>query len=50
LPSAALAQGVPVIEVNPDATPLSESATATVRDTAARALPGLLDRLDELLG
>ena len=49
LPSAALAQGIPVIEVNPDATPLTESATATVRDTAARALPGLLDRLDDLL-
>jgi NAD-dependent deacetylase len=49
LPSAALAQGIPVIEVNPDVTPLSDSATATVRDTAARALPGLLDRLDELL-
>ena len=49
LPSAALAQGIPVVEVNPDATPLSDSATATVRDTATRALPGLLDRLDELL-
>jgi NAD-dependent deacetylase len=49
LPSAALAQGIPVIEVNPDVTPLSDSATATVRDTAARALPGLLDHLDELL-
>ena len=50
LPSAALAQGIPVIEVNPDVTPLSDSATATVRDTAAQALPGLLDRLDDLLG
>ncbi len=50
LPSAALAQGIPVIEVNPDSTPLSGSATVTVRDTAARALPGLLDRLDELIG
>jgi NAD-dependent deacetylase len=49
LPSAALAQGIPVIEVNPDDTPLSESVTATVRDTAGRALPGLLDRLHELL-
>ena len=49
LPAAALAQGIPVIEVNPDATPLSRSATATVRDTAARALPGLLDRLEDLL-
>jgi NAD-dependent deacetylase len=50
LPSAALAQGIPVIEINPDSTPLSGSATATIRDTAARALPGLLDRLDELIG
>ena len=50
LPSAALVQGIPVIEVNPDETPLSDSATVTVRDTAARALPGLLERLDELLG
>src|SRR5271166_602521 len=49
LPSAALAQGIPVIEVNPDRTPLSSSATATVRDTAARALPGMLDRLDKLI-
>jgi NAD-dependent deacetylase len=49
LPSAALAEGIPVIEINPDVTPLSDSATATVRDTAARALPGLLERLDELL-
>lgn len=49
LPAAALAQGVPVVEVNPDETPLSDSATAVVRDTAARALPGLLDRLEELL-
>lgn len=50
LPSAALAQGIPVIEVNPDSTPLSTSATATVRDTAARALPGLLDRVQQLIG
>jgi NAD-dependent deacetylase len=50
LPSAALAQGIPVVEVNPDSTPLSDSATVTIRDTAAGALPGLLGRLDELLG
>ena len=50
LPSAALAQGIPVIEVNPDATPLSASATATIRGTAANALPSLLDRLDDLIG
>jgi len=50
LPSAALSQGIPVVEVNPDSTPLSGSATVTVRGTAATALPRLLDRLDELLG
>lgn len=49
LPSAALAQGIPVIEVNPDVTPLSSSVTATIRDTAARALPGMLDRLGDIL-
>lgn len=49
LPSAALAQGIPVIEVNPDVTPLSGSATASIRDTAARALPGLLDRLHDFV-
>ena len=49
LPSAALAKGIPVVEVNPDRTPLSDSATVTVRDTAAAALPGLLERLDGLL-
>jgi len=47
--SAALAQGIPVIEVNPDVTPLSGSATASIRDTAARALPGLLDRLHDFV-
>ena len=50
LPSAALAQGIPVVEVNPDSTPLSDSATVTVRDTAARALPGLFHQLEELVG
>jgi NAD-dependent deacetylase len=50
LPSAALAQGIPVIEVNPDTTPLTDSVTVSIRDTAGGALPGLLDRLDELLG
>jgi NAD-dependent deacetylase len=50
LPSAALAQGIPVVEVNPDPTPLSDSATVTVRDTAARALPDLMARLEKLVG
>jgi len=50
LPSAALAQGIPVVEVNPEGTPLTESATIAVQDTAAHALPGLLDRLEDLVG
>lgn len=49
LPSAALAQGIPVVEVNPDVTPLTESATASIRDTAANALPGLVERLEQIL-
>ncbi len=50
LPEAALANGIPVIEVNPQPTPLSAAATAVVRETSATALPGLLQRLPELLG
>ncbi|MGE0218604.1 NAD-dependent deacylase [Mycolicibacterium sp.] len=50
LPELALANGTPVIEVNPEPTPLSSTATVTVRDTAVSALPGLLQRLPALLG
>jgi NAD-dependent deacetylase len=50
LPEAALANGIPVIEVNPQRTPLSDSATVSLRETAASALPGLLQRLPTLLG
>ena len=50
LPEAALAAGTVVIEVNPDRTPLSEHATISLRETAAQALPTLLQRLPELLG
>lgn len=50
LPEAALANGIPVIEVNPQPTPLSAAATAVVREPAAVALPGLLQRLPELIG
>ncbi|RWA20712.1 hypothetical protein MBRU_03370 [Mycolicibacterium brumae DSM 44177] len=45
LPDLALSRGIPVIEVNPLATPLSESATAVVRESAGVALPTLLQRL-----
>ena len=40
----------PVIEVNPEPTPLSDAATVSLRETAAAALPGLLQRLPALLG
>jgi NAD-dependent deacetylase len=50
LPELALANGIPVIEVNPEPTPLSNAATATVREPAAVALPTLLQRLPSILG
>jgi NAD-dependent deacetylase len=50
LPELALANGTAVIEVNPEATPLSRSATVALRETATHALPGLLQRLPALLG
>jgi NAD-dependent deacetylase len=49
LPELAVAQGIPVIEVNPEPTPLSDSVTLTLRETAATALPELLERLPALL-
>ncbi|MBS4727091.1 NAD-dependent deacylase [Mycobacterium sp. SM1] len=49
LPELALARGTSVIEVNPESTPLSASATITIRETASRALPGLLQQLPALL-
>lgn len=49
LPELALACGTTVIEINPERTPLSDSATVSLRETAAGALPGLLQRLPALL-
>lgn len=49
LPEMALANGTVVIEVNPEPTPLSASATVSLRETAVGALPGLLQRLPALL-
>jgi len=49
LPELALSRGTRVIEVNPEPTPLSRSATITIRESASRALPGLLRRLPALL-
>jgi NAD-dependent deacetylase len=39
-----------VIEVNPERTPLSDNASISLRETAATALPTLLQRLPALLG
>jgi NAD-dependent deacetylase len=50
LPELALANNIPLIEVNPERTSLSDNATVTLRETAAGALPGLLQRLPALLG
>lgn len=49
LPEVALARGAVVVEVNPEPTPLSGSATLSLRDTAGAALPGLLQHLPALL-
>jgi NAD-dependent deacetylase len=49
LPEMALAQGTVVVEVNPELTPLSESATLVVRQSASEALPHLLQQLPALL-
>lgn len=49
LPEMALSRGTTVIEVNPERTPLSDTATISLRETATGALPNLLQRLPELL-
>jgi NAD-dependent deacetylase len=49
LPELAIARGIPVIEVNPEPTPLSSSATVSLRENAGAALPGLLQRLPALI-
>jgi NAD-dependent deacetylase len=49
LPELALARGTAVIEVNPQPTPLTASATLSIREPASQALPGLLQRLPALL-
>ena len=51
LPELALAEGIPVIEVNPEPTPLSRQRHGlAARDVPPTALPGLLQRLPALLG
>lgn len=49
LPELALSRGAAVIEVNPEPTPLTRSATISIRESASQALPGLLPRLPALL-
>ncbi len=49
LPELALARGTVVVEVNPEPTPLSASATISIRESASTALPVLLQRLPALL-
>ena len=43
LPLMALNAGIPVIEINPLATPLSPEVAVTIRGTAAKALPVICD-------
>jgi NAD-dependent deacetylase len=49
LPDLALSRGTVVVEVNPEPTPLTSSATISIREGASQALPGLLPRLPALL-
>ncbi|NZA28624.1 NAD-dependent deacylase [Luteimonas sp. SJ-92] len=46
LPALALARGVPVLEINPDATPLSTRVDALWRVPASRGIAALLERLE----
>jgi NAD-dependent deacetylase len=49
LPELALSAGTAVIEVNPEPTPLSATATLVIRESASTALPRLLQQLPALL-
>ena len=49
LPELALGRGTVVVEVNPEPTPLSDSVTVSIRESASTALPTLLQRLPSLL-
>lgn len=46
--AAAHAAGAAVVEVNPDPTPLTRSATVSLRARAAEAVPGLLEVTEEV--
>ena len=43
LPHLTAEAGGAIIEVNPETTPLTSAATISIRDTAARAVPAILD-------
>jgi NAD-dependent deacetylase len=45
LPERALAAGIPVIEINPEPTPLSSSVTHFLQTTAGAGLPALLNHV-----
>jgi len=45
LPEIALRRGSPVVEINPESTPLSQRATVSWPERAAVALPALADKL-----
>ncbi len=47
IPRTALARGRPVVEVNPDPTPLTPAATVSVRETAGQFLPRLIEQLSK---
>jgi NAD-dependent deacetylase len=49
LPDLALSRGTVVVEVNPEPTPLTPSATISIREGASQALPELLQRLPAML-
>jgi NAD-dependent deacetylase len=49
LPEVALSRGTVVVEVNPEPTPLTPTATISIRESASQALPELLQRLPALL-
>ncbi|MFT3900693.1 MAG: NAD-dependent deacylase [Gordonia sp. (in: high G+C Gram-positive bacteria)] len=46
LPAEAAKRGVPIIEINPDESGLSDLATHSIRATSATALPAIVDALE----
>ncbi len=46
LPELAVRAGVPVVEINPGETPLSPSATISIRDNAGEALSALVEEVE----